>query len=113
MVQFIWNRNFPEFTNRGDRVDIYLFHADSDKLVKTWSDIPNEQGRIAFSPVDQWWQGRIAADNYNGTHIPWPYYFIVTYAGEGLAGPLTRQPTFYAVREYRFQSFLAFQSQLY
>ncbi|PWN32819.1 uncharacterized protein FA14DRAFT_78319 [Meira miltonrushii] len=96
--KFIWNRNFPEFTNRGDRVDIYLFNADSDAQVQQWLDIPNEQGRIAFSPIDEWWKNRVAADSYNGTHIPWPYYFIVTYANKGLDGPLTRQPTFHAIQ---------------
>lgn len=99
-LKFIWNRNFPEFTNRGGFVDIHLFHADSDKIVQKWLHIPNEIGRIAFSPVDQWWEGRIAADQFNGTQIPWPYYFIVTYAGQDLNGPLTRQPTFHAIREY-------------
>lgn len=98
-AQLIWNSNYPEFTNRGDRVDIYLFHQDNDQLLQSWTDVDNGQGRLSFMPDDSWWQGRTAADNFNGTDIDWPFYFVITYAGEGLGGTTHRLSTWYAVRE--------------
>lgn len=97
-LQFIWNTNYPLFTNNGGFVDVYLFHQDTDTVATSWPALPNAQGRLSFNPGDSWWEGRPAADNYNGTDISWPFYFVITYAGQGLVGSTTRLSTWYAVQ---------------
>ncbi|CAO1628835.1 unnamed protein product [Parajaminaea phylloscopi] len=97
--RFVWNRNFPDFTNDGGYVDIYLFHQDSDTLLSTWSSISNEQGRISFQPQDSWWQGRAAADDLAaGQNLSWPFYFAITSSGKGLAAGTSRLATWHAIQ---------------
>lgn len=68
-------------------------------MATSWTSLPNAQGRLSFNPGDSWWQGRTAADNFNGTDIAWPFYFVITYSGQGLDGTTNRLSTWYAVRE--------------
>ncbi|UZJ56739.1 hypothetical protein CBS101457_006059 [Exobasidium rhododendri] len=96
--RFIWNTNYPDFTNNGGYVDVYLFHQDNDLIVTSWTSQPNAQGRVSFIPGDSWWQGRSRADNFNGTSIAWPFYFVITHAGQGLSGSTDRQSTWYAIQ---------------
>ncbi|PWN89221.1 hypothetical protein FA10DRAFT_138582 [Acaromyces ingoldii] len=96
--KLIWNSNYPEFTNNGGYVDVYLFHQDSDQVATSWTSIDNGQGRLSFNPGDSWWQGREPADNFNGTDIAWPFYFVITYAGAGLSGTTHRLSTWFAVQ---------------
>jgi hypothetical protein len=97
-LQFIWNTNYPLFTNNGGYVDVYLFRQDKDTVATSWTHLPNTQGQLSFSPNDAWWAGREVGDNFNGTNIAWPFYFVVTYAGQGLVGPTTRLSTWSAIQ---------------
>lgn len=97
--KFVWNRNYPEFTNNGGFVDIFLYHQDSDQLFTSWTSISNEQGRISFQPEDKWWQGRAAADNIAvGQNITWPFYFVITSSGRGLSSGTSRLATWRAIQ---------------
>lgn len=97
--QFIWNKNYPSFTNDGGYVDIFLFHQDSDQLLTSWTSVSNYQGRISFQPVDSWWQGRTAADNLSsGQNLSWPFYFAITSSGKGFSLGTSRLATWYAVQ---------------
>lgn len=98
LAQLIWNKNYPDFTNNGGYIDIYLFQQDSDKLVQTWKNVENAQGRISFMPQDSWWEGREQADNFDGVSIDWPFYFVITHAGKGLTGTRDRLATWYGVQ---------------
>lgn len=97
--KFIWNKNYPRFTNGGGYVDIYLFHQDSDQLLTSWMSIPNDQGRISFEPTDSWWANRPAADAIqDGQTLSWPFYFAITSHGDGLASGTSRLATWHAIQ---------------
>lgn len=97
--KFIWNKNYPFFTNGGGYVDIYLFHQDSDQLFTSWMSVPNDQGRISFEPTDTWWAGRPAANNIQeGQTISWPFYFAITSHGAGLSDGTSRLATWHAIQ---------------
>ncbi|PWN50857.1 hypothetical protein IE53DRAFT_379414 [Violaceomyces palustris] len=96
--RFIWNANYPSFTQFG-LVDVYLFHEDNDSQVTSWTNLDNGAGRLSFRPVDSWWQGRVRADNIQpGQNISWPFYFVITAAGVGLSGTTTRLATWDAIQ---------------
>lgn len=105
-VQFIWNTSEPSLTSNGGYVDVYLFRQDSNKVVTSFTHIPNEQGRVAFMPQDSWWQEDPAAHQLpEGRNKTWPFYFAITPAEQGLEGKegstISRLATWHAVQTAR------------
>ncbi|KAN0064332.1 hypothetical protein ACQY0O_002527 [Thecaphora frezii] len=97
-ARFIWNANYPSFTQAGF-VDVYLFHQDTDDVVTSWTSQDNGAGRLSFRPNDAWWQDRTAAANIQpNQNITWPFYFVVLPSGQSLTGTTSRLATWSAVQ---------------
>lgn len=106
--RFIWNANYPTFIAADNRVDVYLFHADSMQVARNWTRLPNDAGMCAILPDDDWWETRREARELPvGRNRTWGYYFVVVPSGETLNGGETHQNTFSAVQTAPPRSVLA------
>ena len=93
-------------TNTGN-VDIYLFSADTEQIVQSWKDIPNERGSQPLNPNDDWWSpiddswgpyDSKDPSQWDGTTKDWTYYSVIVPAGQELTGGEEHQATFTAVQ---------------
>ncbi|CED82459.1 hypothetical protein [Phaffia rhodozyma] len=96
--KLIWNFNYPLFIASSNLVDVYLFLASSDTLIRSWTSLSNEEGQLAFSPSDAWWE-----DQYGASVLPsstgtrsWQAYFVIVPGGDQLTGAEVHQATFIA-----------------
>ncbi|KAJ7366641.1 hypothetical protein DFH08DRAFT_680431 [Mycena albidolilacea] len=96
---FVWNSNLPDFTQT-DRVDIYLFHGDSQEQILHFQNIVNPKGQagsITAQVNDSWWGNR--ATNWNGHNISYPFFWIMSRSDHSLDdGTQQPQATFQAVQ---------------
>ncbi|KAF7357401.1 hypothetical protein MSAN_01336100 [Mycena sanguinolenta] len=108
---FVWNSNNPDFLQT-ERVDIYVFHGDSQEQVLVMSNQVNPSGRaghVSQQVNDTWWGTRGA--NWDGTNISYPFYWLIARHGESLDdGTLIPQTTFSAVQTTFADSVLATRS---
>ncbi|KAL7410464.1 hypothetical protein BDY24DRAFT_418005 [Mrakia frigida] len=95
--KFIWNFNYPLFIANNNTVDIYLHLASSDELVQSWTNLPNPEGQLAFSPDDAWWESMKKSDDVpeDGAN-EWEVYFVIVPGGHSLNGAEVHQATFIA-----------------
>ena len=93
-------------TNTGN-VDIYLFSADTEQIVQSWKDIPNERGSQPLNPNDDWWSpiddswgpyDSKDPSQWDGTTKDWTYYSVIVPSGQELTGGEEHQATFTAVQ---------------
>lgn len=99
---FTGNSRLPQFTQT-NRVNIYLFHADSQQLVLSILNETNTFGRageISRQVNDLWFPER--GLGFTGEPITYPYYWVITRADATLDGTEIPQATFSAVRELLF-----------
>ncbi|TFY51649.1 hypothetical protein EVJ58_g10456 [Rhodofomes roseus] len=78
-VEFVWNSRLPQFTNTNE-VDIFLYNADSQELVQSWSNVANpasNSGQVGACVNDSWW-GNNNGSNWDGSNITSQYYFAIT-----------------------------------
>ncbi|KAJ7258744.1 hypothetical protein B0H12DRAFT_1232190 [Mycena haematopus] len=108
---FVWNSNNPDFLQT-ERVDIYLFHGDSQEQILF---IPNQvnptgqAGHVSQQVNDSWWGTR--GVNWDGTNISYPFFWLIARHGESLDdGTLKPQTTFSAVQTTFADSVLATRS---
>ncbi|KAJ7626608.1 hypothetical protein DFH06DRAFT_1481063 [Mycena polygramma] len=105
---FVWNSNNPDFLQT-ERVDIYLFHGDSLEQILFIPDQVNptgQAGSIARQVNDTWWGTR--GVNWAGSNISYPFYWLISRAGEPLSdGTQQPQTTFSAVQTTFADSVLA------
>ncbi|KAJ6455429.1 hypothetical protein C8R45DRAFT_592949 [Mycena sanguinolenta] len=108
---FVWNSNNPNFLQT-ERVDIYLFHGDSQEQILSILDEVNpagQAGHVSRQVNDTWWGTRGA--NWDGTNISYPFYWLIARHGESLDdGTLIPQTTFSAVQTTFADSVLATRS---
>ncbi|KAF7297829.1 hypothetical protein MKEN_01406700 [Mycena kentingensis (nom. inval.)] len=110
-VTFVWNSNLPEFTQT-NRVNIYLFHGDSQEQILQFTDVVNPKGQAGYitAPVnDSWWGDR--GTNWNNANISYPFFWIMSRSDKSLAdGSQVPQATFTAVQTTYADSVLAAMS---
>ncbi|TRM64000.1 hypothetical protein BD626DRAFT_547755 [Schizophyllum amplum] len=97
-ASFVWNSRLPQYAQR-DLVDIYLFQGDTLDQILYFSDVINPQfeaGVIRAQVNDSWWGDR--GSNWDGSNISYPFYWVVTPAGNGLDGTETTQTIFSAIQ---------------
>ncbi|KAJ7081572.1 hypothetical protein B0H15DRAFT_450609 [Mycena belliarum] len=108
---FVWNSNNPDFT-QAERVDVYLFHGDSLEQILFWPSLVNPKGQAGSVPAqvnDSWWGDR--GSNWAGQNISYPFYFLISRAGEPLSdGTQKPQTTFSAVQTTFADSVIAAMS---
>ncbi|KAJ7600851.1 hypothetical protein C8J56DRAFT_19634 [Mycena floridula] len=95
---FVWNSRLPDFTQT-NKVNIYLFHADSGDQVLTIKDQLNPTGRAGFisQQVDDRWFGTRGSE-WSGSNISYPFYWVVTRNDKELDGSAVPQAVFTAVQ---------------
>ncbi|KAF8179535.1 hypothetical protein K438DRAFT_1977243 [Mycena galopus ATCC 62051] len=94
----VWNSNLPNFTQT-ERIDIYLFHADTQELVFNISDVVNPKGQAGTYETlvnDSWWGDR--GSNWAGANLNYSFFWILSGADEPLDGAQVTQATFTAVQ---------------
>ncbi|TIB66987.1 hypothetical protein E3P77_01948 [Wallemia ichthyophaga] len=110
--KIIWNPNLPQFTENGN-LDIYLFSADTEQVVESWQDVPNQRGSQPIHPGDNWWSpiddswGPYDAQDpsqWSDTTRDWTYYAVLKPAGQSLDGGEEHQATFTAVQTAPLQN---------
>ncbi|KAI9465409.1 hypothetical protein BJY52DRAFT_1243810 [Lactarius psammicola] len=92
------NSRLPDLTQT-NRVNIYLFHADSGDEVLRVTGETNPFGRagsIAKQVNDSWFPN--GGVNFNGSAISYPFYWVITRADKTLDGTEIPQATFSAVQ---------------
>ncbi|KAJ7069966.1 hypothetical protein C8F01DRAFT_1114778 [Mycena amicta] len=108
---FVWNSNLPEFTQT-DRVNIFLFHGDSQEQILAFSNIVNPKGQagsITAQVNDSWWGDRGA--NWDNANISYPFFWIMSRSDKSLSdGTQLPQATFTAVQTTFADSVLAAMS---
>ncbi|KAI0320162.1 hypothetical protein OF83DRAFT_1053656 [Amylostereum chailletii] len=96
---FVWNSNRPQLTQT-DKVNIYLFHADSGDEVTSflnYTNPRNQAGQVRAFVNDSWFPG--GGLSWSGSDIQHPYYWIITRADQSLDdGTSQRQAIFTAVQ---------------
>ncbi|KAJ7163305.1 hypothetical protein C8R46DRAFT_891295 [Mycena filopes] len=96
---FVWNSNLPDFTQT-DRVNIYLFHGDSQEQILSFQNIHNPKGQagsVTAQVNDSWWGTRGA--NWEGANISYPFFWIMSRSDQSLNdGTQKPQATFQAVQ---------------
>ncbi|KAH9179326.1 hypothetical protein EDB89DRAFT_2160830 [Lactarius sanguifluus] len=95
---FVWNSRLPDLTQT-NRVNIYLFHADSGDEILRVTNQTNPFGRagsIAKQVNDLWFPN--GGVNFNGSPISYPYYWVITRSDKTLDGTEIPQATFSAVQ---------------
>ena len=80
-------------------MDVHLFLASSDLLVRSWRNLPNPEGQLAFSPDDDWWESNRKANEVpeDGSGNAWEVYFVIVPGGKTLDGSEVHQATFAAL----------------
>ncbi|KAJ7164654.1 hypothetical protein C8R43DRAFT_1122529 [Mycena crocata] len=105
---FVWNSNLPDFTQT-DRVNIYLFHGDSQQQILFFENQVNPKGRagsVTAQVNDSWWGDR--GTNWDGTNISYPFFWIMSRSDQSLdQGTQKPQATFSAVQTTFADSVLA------
>lgn len=94
----VWNSRLPQFLQT-NRVNIYLFHADSGLQVLSVINQTNPTGlagSIAKQVNDSWFPD--GGLNYNGSPISYTYYWVITRSDVSLDGTEIPQSTFTAVQ---------------
>ncbi|KAF7299205.1 hypothetical protein MIND_00869200 [Mycena indigotica] len=108
---FVWNSNLPEFTQT-DRVNIYLFHGDSQQQILFFPNVVNPKGRagsVTAQVNDSWWGDRGA--NWDNANISYPFFWIMSRSDKSLDdGTQQPQATFSAVQTTFADSVLAAMS---
>ncbi|EAU85807.2 hypothetical protein CC1G_05024 [Coprinopsis cinerea okayama7 len=96
---FVWNSRRPELT-QFNRVNIYLFRADSRQEVLRFMDRPNptDQAGVVTARVDDRWFGRDGERWEEGRNISYPFYWVITRSDEELNGNEIPQSTFSAIQ---------------
>ncbi|KZT53937.1 hypothetical protein CALCODRAFT_485946 [Calocera cornea HHB12733] len=94
-TKFVWNLRQPQFIGAGT-VDVYLFHADSNEMALSFPGLQNAAGQLGVQVDDTWWGPR--GDNFIGSNITFPYYFVVVPGGTQLTGGESRLATFLAIQ---------------
>ncbi|KAJ7645556.1 hypothetical protein DFH06DRAFT_1211702 [Mycena polygramma] len=96
---FVWNSNLPDFTQT-DRVNIYLFHGDSQQQILFFENQINPKGQagsVTAQVNDSWWGDR--GVNWNGSNISYPFFWIMSRSDQSLdEGTQKPQATFQAVQ---------------
>jgi len=108
ILSFAGNSRRPELTQI-NRVDIFLFHADSMTQVLHFPDVinPSDQAGIVRAQVnDSWWGDN--GSNWAGTNISYPFYWVIIRSDSFLDGSEIPQSIFTAVREYPSLSLLTY-----
>ena len=95
---FVWNSRRPELTQI-NRVDVYLFRADSREQVLVLRDQPNPstQAGVVTAVVDDRWFGSQGA-SWNGENVSYPFYWVIKRSDQQLNGDEFPQSTFTAVQ---------------
>lgn len=96
------NSRNPNFLQT-EKVNIYLFRADSGRQVLSIRNKTNPVGTagyLAQQVNDSWWGDE--GVNWSGTNISYPFYWIVTRNDKELDGTESTQPIFSAIRAYQF-----------
>ncbi|KAF8272008.1 hypothetical protein EI94DRAFT_1697803 [Lactarius quietus] len=94
----VWNSRLPDLTQT-NRVNIYLFHADSGDEVLRVTNETNPfgiAGSLSQQVNDSWFPN--GGLNFNGSAISYPYYWVITRADVTLDGTELPQATFSAVQ---------------
>ncbi|KAI4525543.1 hypothetical protein EV122DRAFT_213069 [Schizophyllum commune] len=98
-ASFVWNSRLPQYAQR-DLVDIYLFQGDTLQQILYFPNETNPKygtpGVIRAQVNDSWWGDR--GENWDGSNTTYPFYWVVTPAGNGLDGTETTQTIFSAVQ---------------
>ncbi|KAI0260202.1 hypothetical protein BC834DRAFT_961117 [Gloeopeniophorella convolvens] len=95
---FVWNSQLPDLTQT-NKVNIYLFHADSGTEVLSILNEQNPFGRagsISRQVNDSWFPN--GGLGWNGQTISYPYYWVITRADKTLDGTEIPQATFSAAQ---------------
>lgn len=93
------NSRLPQWAQT-EKVNIFLFQADSGTQVLNFTDVENPlftSGLIHAQVDDRWWGTR--GGQWNGQNISFPFYFIITRNDHPLDNSAIPQATFTAVRE--------------
>jgi hypothetical protein len=83
-----------------NRVDVYLFRADSREQVLVMRDLPNpsNQAGVVTAMVDDRWFGS-QGEGWDGERVSYPFYWVIQRSDRELNGDELPQSTFSAVRE--------------
>ncbi|KAJ7288511.1 hypothetical protein C8J57DRAFT_1280516 [Mycena rebaudengoi] len=96
---FVWNSNLPDFTQT-DRVNVYLFHGDSQRQILFYPNQTNPKGQSGYVTAqvnDSWWGDR--GDNWDGSNISYPFYWMISRSDKPLSEGFQKpQATFTAVQ---------------
>lgn len=78
IASFVWNSNLPQFT-QNNLVNVYLYDAANNQILKQWLDQPNPRGRpgVIRTPVNDTWLGS-RGSQWNGKNATFLFYFVVT-----------------------------------
>ncbi|KAF9071238.1 hypothetical protein BDP27DRAFT_1419272 [Rhodocollybia butyracea] len=77
-VSFVWNSRLPSYAQT-NKVNIYLFHGDSNDQILQWLDVDNsnsQAGVITPQANDSWWGTN--GPSYSGANTSYPFYFAIT-----------------------------------
>lgn len=99
--KFVFNSQFPTFIGVG-KVDIYLYHADSETIATSYLGIESARGTIGILPGESWWP--IETQWTVGSNRTFPYFFVIVDANSTLNGGEQHQATFSAIRKSQFSS---------
>ncbi|KXN84603.1 hypothetical protein AN958_12284 [Leucoagaricus sp. SymC.cos] len=107
---FIWNSRRPELTQTNE-VDIYLFRGDSKQQILHQTNYTNPFGSAGSYPaqVNDTWFGA-DGEQWNGTNVSFPFYWVITRSDRGLDGSQISQPIFSAVQTTFLDSVVASRS---
>jgi hypothetical protein len=94
------NSRRPELT-QFNKVNIFLFHADSMQQVLNLTDYinPTDRAGVVRANVNDTWWGPNGSRWSPGGNISYPFYWIIIRADETLNGSELPQSIFTAVRE--------------
>jgi hypothetical protein len=100
MLFFTGNGANPYFAYT-NKVNVYLFRADSQQVIQSWPNQSNDQykaGVVSAQVNDTWWGAQ--GTNWNGANQSFPYYFVVIPNNADLSQTTwSPQSTFTAVRK--------------
>ncbi|KAH6912872.1 hypothetical protein BKA70DRAFT_778340 [Coprinopsis sp. MPI-PUGE-AT-0042] len=107
---FVWNSRRPELVQI-NRVDIYLFRADSREQVLVMRDQPNptNQAGVVTAVVDDRWFGS-QGESWDGGRVSYPFYWVIQRSDRELNGDELPQSTFSAVQTTYLDSVAASMS---
>ena len=93
------NSRLPQWAQT-NRVNLYLFHADSGDQVLNVTNVVNPTSTAGQHHVqidDRWWGSR--GENWNGQNVSFPFYWLITRNDRPIENSDIPQATFTAVRE--------------